>query len=398
MNREGDRFEIVTDIQAFEALQGEWEDLCLRSRQHRFSQSFVWCWTTWEAVEGPRGRRLHCIVARNRGRVVLIWPFIVFRKSFPFVAAPLGCTYSEYPEPLVEDGPEADQRIEAAWRTLRDTCGCDLIKLRYVREGSNLHRLMVGKVGKRVKIVSRIANLYVSWHGYENWESYYRGLHKGVRQDIERRRRRLDERGRVTFEVIEGAQCMPAIDWTLANKVRQLAQTNRRGRWLETKAYRNLLVGAASRSSPQGGVVMFVLKLDDRIIATVLCRVDKMRVEPLNTVYDAAFSKYAPGKILWGFSLKWAFERNLEFDMRGGNEPYKKRWANRESEAITYEVANSVWYALCLWSPAMMPLVRSYRIGKHKLAQFLSDKRRTMLPKRNEKRYVKTPTDPTRSN
>jgi CelD/BcsL family acetyltransferase involved in cellulose biosynthesis len=372
--RNDDSFEIVTDVEALEALEGEWDDLCGRSSQHRFSQSFVWCWTTWEAVEGPRGRRLLCIVARKHGRVVLIWPFIVYRKSYLLVAAPLGCSYSEYPDPLVEDGSEADQRVELAWHTLCNSCGCDLIKLRYVRSGSRLHRLILNKIGNKAKRVSRITNLYVSWHNCETWESYYRGLEAKDRRDNERRRRRLDEHGKVTFEVVEGAQCAPIIDWALNSKVKQLAQTNRRGgSWLKTKAYRNLLVWAAARSSPHGRLTMFVLKLNDQVIATLICRVDQVRVEALNTVYDAAYAKYAPGKILFGAVLNWTFEQRLDFDMRGGNDPYKKKWANRKSAAIGYEVTNSALYQTCLWIPSLTPFMRGYRLGKQALSQYLME-------------------------
>jgi CelD/BcsL family acetyltransferase involved in cellulose biosynthesis len=246
-------------------------------------------------------------------------------------------------------------------------------------------------VRERAKTVSKVTNLYVSWHDYETWESYYRSLKKSDRSNNERRQRRLGERGRVTFKVIEGAQCAPAIDWALANKVKQLAQTNRRGgHWLKTKAYRNLLVWAASRGSPRGRLVMFVLKLDDQLIATLLCRVDQIRIESLNTVYDAAYSQYGPGVILRGECLKWAFERQLDFDMRGWDLPHKRRWANRESSAINYEVANSTSYALCIRYPALMPLLRSYRVGKHRLGQYLADEWRTRRFTPNKQRPVET--------
>jgi CelD/BcsL family acetyltransferase involved in cellulose biosynthesis len=365
---ECDSFEIVRRSEAFKALQYDWEDLCGRSSRYRFSQSFVWCWTTWEVVHEPRKRHLHCIIARNGGRPVLIWPLVIYRSSFPSLAAPLVC-FGEYPDPLVEEGPEAGLRIKAAWRTLRETCGCDLIRLRHVREGSELHRLMIGE---RAKIVSKVTNLQVDWNRHDNWESYYRTLRKGDRREIERRRRRLDELGNVTFEVIEGSQCEQVIDWALANKVEQLVRTNRRGgNWLRTKAYRNLLVWAASRSGPCGRVVTLTLKLDGRLIATQWCRVDEARVEHLNTVYDPAYSKFGPGTILRGECLKWAFEHHLEVDMKGGDYHHKRRWANRESRSITYDVAISTSYALGLRFPAMRPLIHSYRAARRKLGKRL---------------------------
>jgi CelD/BcsL family acetyltransferase involved in cellulose biosynthesis len=376
--REHDRFDVVTDVDAFKALESDWDDLCARSSQVRFSQSFAWCWTTWQAVERPRGRRLHCIVGRNGDRVVMIWPLIVSEKSFLLVASPLGCAYSEYPDPLVEDSCEAIKRIEAAWQTLRNTCGCDMIRFRYVRHESPLHHFLIGKVGKQAREVVRVPNLSVSWDNHETWEKYYQSLQSKNRAENERCRRRLEERGKVAFEVVEGAHCAPIIEWALANKVEQLNRTGRRGgHWLKTKAYRNLLVWTASQASPHGALMVFVLKVNNQIIATLIFRVDKFRIEFLNTVYDAAYRRYGPGKILLDHAIKWAFERGLTLDMRGGDEGYKKEWANSESTAITYEVDLSALYKLCRRYPAVTPLFRNYRLAIHKLGRQFAYKRQS---------------------
>ncbi len=153
LNGESDCFEAVTDVGALKLLESDWDDLCLRSSGVRFSQNFAWRLTLWEEVEGPQAKWLHCIVARRRDRAVLIWPFIVYRKEHLVVASPLGCAQSEHPDPLVEDGPEAEARIETACKTLCDTCGCDLIEFQQVQEGSRLHRFLTGKAGKRAKRV-----------------------------------------------------------------------------------------------------------------------------------------------------------------------------------------------------------------------------------------------------
>jgi CelD/BcsL family acetyltransferase involved in cellulose biosynthesis len=158
-NSQDDRFEVVTDLTAFTALESDWDDLCGRSSHVRFAQSFAWRLMIWEEVEAPQARWLHCIVARNRDRAVLIWPFIVYRKDHLVVASPLGGAHFEYPDPLVEDGPEVDKRIEAAWKRLCDTCGCDLVKFRHVRKGSPLHRFLRGKAGKHAKRVARRKDL-----------------------------------------------------------------------------------------------------------------------------------------------------------------------------------------------------------------------------------------------
>jgi CelD/BcsL family acetyltransferase involved in cellulose biosynthesis len=257
---------------------------------------------------------------------------------------------------LVEEGPEACQRIEAAWRTLRGTCGCDLIRLRFVRDGSRLSRLLSG-MGRTAKVVAKVANHRVTRRGHETWTSYFSALPAKDRSEIGRRRRQLERSGTVTFDIVAGAECSSAIDWSLSNKVEQLARANRSGGgWLSTQAYRNLLVRTASQSSPLGRVVVFVLKLDEKIIATLIGRVDKVRVEGLSTVYDAAHS--GAGRMLLCNVLKWTFAHELDLDMRGGNETYKRTWSNQKSKLRNFDVANTTLYQLYRWSPAMRPYVR----------------------------------------
>ena len=349
-----EHFEIVSDPQTLRSLQGEWEALSRRSQQSRFSQSFVWCWTSWETVEGPRARKLHCIVLRSGERLVLLWPFTIRRKKFLTLAEPLGCAYSEYPDPLVEDGDERLGRVKAAWHFLRSTCRCDLIILRHVPEGSLLHCVLQSG---NAKPHSALTHLSVSFDDHESWQSYYRSTPANDRHDNERRRRRIEECARVAFEVVEGSQCQPVIEWALKQKAMQLPQDDRARRWLQSNSYRDLLIGVSRRGGPEGRLVTFVLKIDDAVAATLIGRVDLHRVEAMTTTYDPAYRKFAPGKLLLGECLKWAANNKLEFDLRGGDFPYKRRWANREFMILDYKHGNSAFYAISIRLPSAVPIL-----------------------------------------
>lgn|GEM_PF-6633676 len=111
MGVETDRFYIVTDPSALEALQDEWDDLYDRAKALSIGQSFSWCWAAWKGRHQPRNRRLHCIVGRRDERIILIWPFFLRNlTSFPSRAHSLSCD-----EPLVENQPEKEQWIATAW-------------------------------------------------------------------------------------------------------------------------------------------------------------------------------------------------------------------------------------------------------------------------------------------
>jgi CelD/BcsL family acetyltransferase involved in cellulose biosynthesis len=207
-------------------------------------------------------------------------------------------------------------------------------------------------------------NLSVDWTGCTDWEGYYRSLLKLEKGDNERRRRRLAELGQLTFEAVEGALCEPLIDWTHVNRAPQRIMPEDRRK---PDPHRKLFMLASLQKVAQGRLVTFALSLEGEVIATLMCRVDRFRVEALRTAYDTSLARYAPGKILWGACLKWAFERSLMFDMGRGDYPYKRRWANRESWAFDYAVANSILYRLSLRYHAVKPLISRYRTVKTEL-------------------------------
>jgi CelD/BcsL family acetyltransferase involved in cellulose biosynthesis len=93
----------------------------------------------------------------------------------------------------------------------------------------------------------------------------------------------------------------------------------------------------------------FILKLNDKTISAVLCRISKLRLECVIAAFDPAYGKYGPGQLLLEDILKWAFERRLDCDFRFGNEPYKQSWAPSTSEALTYQFVNSLRGAAFVW-------------------------------------------------
>jgi len=334
-----DQFEVITDIGFLDALKDHWHALCERVSRHYYTQTYEWSSCNWEFLHAPKGHRLHCVVARNGGRIVLIWPFVIFREFLSPVARPLGNSYGEYTTVLVEDGPSAHLRVSEALRLLRASCRCSVVILPYVPAETELEAIL--SVDKAARIDVAVPTFSVRWEGFRDWDAYLGSLKAADRREFGRTRRRLEERGKLTFDVVDGGECTALVDWMIAQKLQQLSRTNRRSSLLERPEYRNFLLTAIARPSPTGRFVMFTLKLEDQLLAVLLSRLDRVRVEGVITVYDPTYSKFGPGQLLWETCLKWACERRLEFDLRGGDFQYKRNWTNHESRATSYEIANS---------------------------------------------------------
>lgn len=333
---------IVTDEAALRALKPEWDGLYRKRADRHYSESFDWCWCGWTAVAKPRGRTLHCLVATDANRVVLVWPLVVDRKVLWSVARPLGSETTEYSSVLVEDAPEADSRMDLAWQALKQTSGCDVLRLPFVRDGSRLHRLVAGR--NDFFFAEHFTTSAVDWKDSPTWQAYHRSLHKKQRLDISRRRRRLTESGNVSFAAAVDADQQPAvIEWIIDQKRRWLARTERRNDWLGTEEYRRFLVAVAERTKREGRIIVSALKLDGAVIAAAIARMDGARIETFLSAFDPSYRKFSPSHVLYEGFLEWCFERGLEVDFRIGNERFKDHWHLRKSKASTYDIATSSW-------------------------------------------------------
>jgi CelD/BcsL family acetyltransferase involved in cellulose biosynthesis len=285
--------QIITSVPAFLALEQEWRDLCHRAPEHYFTQSFDWCRVSWEKVAEPRGRRLYCLVLRQDGRAVLIWPLVTYRNKFWSIARPLGPETTEYTAPLVEDGPHSAQWIAKAWRMVRKSCAGDVVLLPYVRADSPLHRVICRD---KAAIAPSIAKtFFVTWGGHPDWDSYYRTLDRHQRREVDRPRRRLSDLGELKYRpMIEPREFPAVIDWMLARKTDWLLRTGRRGAWRDENEYRKFLVAVSRWTERRPGIGISVLELDAKLVAAVLTRRDNVRLEGVITVFDPALRQFGP--------------------------------------------------------------------------------------------------------
>ncbi len=276
--------------------------------------------------------------------MVLIWPCVILRRGLWRMLRPLGSVTSEYSDVLVENNPEADHWVGLTWQKLRTTCNSDIIDLSFVRTNSRLHRIISQE---RPMAAWSNPTSSVRWEGCQEWENYYKSLKREFRYSLRSTRRRLAERGHLSFEAVtDHDQFPPIINWLFSHKTEWASRTNRRTSWQVAGPYQEFWISVAAQREGIGNVIVFVLKFDGRIIAAVLARISKASVEAVIASYDRSYGQYGPGRLLYEEVLRWAFIQNLELDFRIGSEGYKKYWTNRESQVISYRFINSSWGAV----------------------------------------------------
>jgi CelD/BcsL family acetyltransferase involved in cellulose biosynthesis len=229
--------EIITSERDFGDLCTEWDDLWRRSPGASVFQTFSCCFYTWQYIAKPAKRKLFCIVARENGAAVFIWPLVKHRKAFWSVIRPLGPSAVEYTQPLAEGSDKANCYASIAWPLLRTTCEADIINLPFTKVDSHLYRITARHSACNVE--TDFAP-YIKWQGDETWEDYYNSLSKGYRRVQNKKRRQLSEMGEVCFEILnDKSQFECVVLWIVEQKRKWGARVNK-GNW--SNNYRKYLV------------------------------------------------------------------------------------------------------------------------------------------------------------
>jgi CelD/BcsL family acetyltransferase involved in cellulose biosynthesis len=357
---QGDELRTLRSAGELDALANEWDELAARCPGYFFSQTCRWASAAWRHVGEPRGRTLYCLTLRAQGRLVAVWPLVVERSGKLRVVRPLGTEGGEYSAPLIEDGPELRARTKLLWSAAAKLG--DLVVLPNVRADAPLAEMLPSAGLWRAPDLAAPAP-FVARRDYADWAAYQQTLNISLRRKMRRVRRRLAEKGRYRFAAEDPATSAALIDWILGQKKHWLDREGLQSDWIGHSDYRDFLAAVASRSDT--GLRLFALRLDGVPIAAKLATVDPTRFESHIGVYDPKWSFYSPGQIMTEDCLAWAFERGLDFDLRVGEEPYKRDWAPRSCDVVTWYVATG-WRGLpvvarrraVLWSWQLRSLLR----------------------------------------
>jgi len=357
MNDASTAYEIVTEEAGFRALQPEWDDLWARARGWYY-QSFGYCRLAWEQIARPLGKKLHIIVRRDAGGVVLIFPLITYRRALWTYLMPLSSESADLTSVLVEDNARTAALVEGAWDAVRQRCGADFIQMPYVPDSTDLHRLALKQ---RRFMVREHTPRYVAITSEESqrydWKAFCDSLGTFYRKKPGKLERRLATAGRVAIDVLDwtdNARIAAAVDTMLAWKRDWAARAGKQGPWLHSEHYRNFLVAWLSTEGNAVRSRATVIAVDDVPVAVVLVCSDARAVTGIMSSFDAAFGKWSPGLLSVELTAKWAFELHLDFECGPGAEEFKSYWSRgNQSYCCTTLGINSPWglvafYVRCL--------------------------------------------------
>jgi hypothetical protein len=162
-----------------------------------------------------------------------------------------------------------------------------------------------------------------------SWRTYLESQPKPARkalQNYARKRRRLEDAGRIRFELVTDAQGLEA-GIASYNKVYNSS-------WKEPEPY-PLFAGTLSRSCAAIGCLRLGIRyVDEQPAATELAVVAGSRATMMKTAYDERLSRESVGSIVIMQVMEHLLDvdRVCEIDFGTDDDPYKRIWVSRRRE------------------------------------------------------------------
>ena len=296
-------------------LAREWDSLADRTDADPFRRpGWIGAWH-----EAFGGGPLRIIEARRHGRLVAVLPL---ERAAGALRSP-----ANWHTPVFGAVAESAEAVDALARALLDDRP-RRASLAFLDSGDPLRDALL-EHARRLRY--RTLDMTVQRSPYLDldggWEAIWRGLPSKRRNNLKRRRRRLEERGTLTLEVSDGTTGLrEQLDEAL--RVEALGWKGSRGSAIASRAetdafYRRV----AAWSAEQGTFRLALLRTGGQLVAFDYALEAHNRHYLLKTGFDPRYREGAPGIVLRAMMIERACALRLgRYEFLGGEDEYKREW------------------------------------------------------------------------
>jgi CelD/BcsL family acetyltransferase involved in cellulose biosynthesis len=328
-SRAGLRLEVISERASFAALEHEWDALVERTDdQPFFRHGFL---RLWLEHFGPRNSLCLFTLRNAEGRLVAVLPLVLRRtRVYGMPVRELASASNLHScrfDLVAEDPAQASSVFLEALAARRDW---DVLRLVDVPEGGagEAFGAAAGQAGLACGSWPSIRSPFITLPDAAD-NSFEYGSTK-FRANLRRRRRRLQERGQITLERIEGG---PSLQRHLEDGLRLEASGWKGSAGTAIRQDPDTLgfyLALAHHAAARGMLRLWVMRLDGWAIAFHFALEHGGRYLLLKPAYDESLAACSPGQLLMQDVLADCVERGLrEFDFLGPDMPWKRDWTTK---------------------------------------------------------------------
>lgn len=319
----------VTSRDAILDLKDDWQRLERISWGSTVFQAFDLClpWLDAYVFRKAPTHQAHVLVFYDRtGQAIALAPLARKLGRFLSTAEWIGDPLVQYGDLLMD--PAADKSaLRTAFSKALGALPVSGLHLRNVRADARVAEVL--DLSASAAGEPREA-LMVDLGRFEAPEDYFASLSKSARTNRKRKRRALEKRGALSFEVVPaGARAAELCKLALAWKSAWLDERGQSSRAFMDPRALDVLCAAIAHESPTNPFQIFVESIDGVPVTIEIGLVGPQGNAMFIASYDPAYDALSPGKvriesiILHGFEQGWPL-----YDMLPPYMSYKKSWTN----------------------------------------------------------------------
>ena len=374
--------EVVTDIDRFHSLRSEWDNLLTNHKSHVPFLCFDWfkIWLDHFLKEN----KLLILLLHKEERVVAIAPFIICSESFRGIIKVrkvllIGNVHSPIRNFIFSDfsNEAREEYASLIFTFLRDQFKeWDVIELDSIPEEYGSFEALSSAInwaGLKNKGYFCFGDWYLDGVNCSGNE-YINKLPKKVKNEIKRRKKRLEETGSLKLEI--------GTDEINFDHHMDIYYQVRTKSWKspenDSAFHKDIRKMAAIKGWLRCGFLFF----NNTPIAAQIRLVSNKIVYFMEALYDEEYKKFSPGTILRSELTKHFIDKDYicEIDQGRGDEPYKKDWTpnRRERKGITVFDSTIRGQSLAFLMTKVLPVIEKNQYllsAKNKISGYLKNYR-----------------------
>lgn len=330
---------VVERPDGIETIAAEWDTLADRIDAPPFLRP-GWAGAWWRAFGAGA---LEVLAVRNAGRLAAVVPL----QRRGGVVASLSNWHTPQFGAVGEDEPALRELAAALFAT-----GGRRTTLTFLDPASaDTQAWLAAARSHRYRLLIRTLERppYLDLEG--SWQAYEAQRPAKLRRDLDRRMRLLEREGAVSLEVSDGSE---RLDELLAEgfRVEGSGWKSEQGTAIEsrpeTRGFYTEVAGWAARA---GWLRLAFLRLGSRPVAFQYALESGGCYYFLKGGFDAAYLRFAPGKLLLRAMLQRSFASGIaRFDFGGEDEAFKREWSDMSRELVRLDALSSSVPGLAEWA------------------------------------------------
>lgn len=328
------QYTILTSDAEVDAIAGEWKQLYTIYGTSPFS-SYEW-FNIWRHTTGiTHDRILHIVTGRVDGKLVALLPLAVIKRKGFRIAHNTGLEAFFQCDLLCKDPNYAEE----LWRASRNSGLYDFAHLRDVCPDSMYENSLSAFATTHER--NRAPYLQLTWKTSQEWEA---SLPHRLTKDLRRRQRRLEEKGKVTYEIYRELPLPEGmVDAMVEEKAAWCRQQGIKGMFNhpDVISFFHQLIEHNARS----GTLLFArMKCGEATITHHFMITWKKKIFSYVVSADYEWFQYSPGHLANMRAIGWAIENGYEeFDHMQGDFLYKYQFSNEVRESKEYTFSTSIY-------------------------------------------------------